>query len=482
MKRLHFILIFFIILLAPNVYAADVDVTSNCYGTTGYSSMYNGHEVVYQTDSLYSFGTTYEGQLSTLETELRYSLTANTEYTISFLTNNTDDFRNTFFTWSVYDVNHNNTDLVTGFSFVSMRKVSVSFKTTSATNKVKIHIGSRNNYESITGINNWNIKKVVLSSVSSSATQQDVINNQNQNTQDIINNNNTNTQDIINNDNTNTQNIIDNQNDNTQDIIDNANENITCPVGPLYLEYDTFKDSSLDGKYLTSDGSLGSASSYSVSVYFKIKPNQEYKLDSFINLNDRYFCFYTQQKSVISCSPVRNGSVVSPSNASYLRFSLRKDRVFYIKGPICNDWEKEGLNEIKDYLQDDSNPNIQDNDFLSMFNSVGVTDPLSYLLTLPTQLINKIVSLSNTCSSINLGTLYGVMISLPCINLENILGSSVWNIIDVIFSVSLLVVILKNLYDTFSNLLTMGAEKEAKEKFSMPTPMDFLSMILGGDR
>ena len=41
MKRLHFILIIFIILLAPNVYAADVDVTSNCYGTTGYSSMYN---------------------------------------------------------------------------------------------------------------------------------------------------------------------------------------------------------------------------------------------------------------------------------------------------------------------------------------------------------------------------------------------------------------------------------------------------------
>ena len=116
------------------------------------------------------------------------------------------------------------------------------------------------------------------------------------------------------------------------------------------------------------------------------------------------------------------------------------------------------------------------------FNSIGVSDPLSYLLTLPTQLINKIVSLSDTCTSINLGTLYGTMLTLPCINIENIVGTSVWNIIDVIFSVSLLVVIFKNLYDTFSNLITMGAQKEAKEKFSMPTPMDFLSMILGGDR
>lgn len=140
------------------------------------------------------------------------------------------------------------------------------------------------------------------------------------------------------------------------------------------------------------------------------------------------------------------------------------------------------INNTNDYLQDDTDPSISDNDFMTMFNSIAINDPLSYLLTLPVQLINKIVSLSDTCTAINLGTLYGTMLTLPCINIENIVGSTVWNIIDVIFSVSLLVVILKNLYDTFSNLLTMGAQKEAKEKFSMPTPMDFLSMILGGDR
>lgn len=149
------------------------------------------------------------------------------------------------------------------------------------------------------------------------ASNQDIIDNQNNNTQNIIDNNNSNTSDII-----------ENNNQNTQNIIDNENENTTCPVGPIYIDYDTFKDSSNDGKYLNSDGSLGSAGAYSVSVYFKIKPNQEYKLDSFINLSDRYFCFYTQQKTVISCSVTRSGSVISPSTAAYLRLSLRKDRTF----------------------------------------------------------------------------------------------------------------------------------------------------------
>lgn len=103
-------------------------------------------------------------------------------------------------------------------------------------------------------------------------------------------------------------------------------------------------------------------------------------------------------------------------------------------------------------------------------------------MQLPVQFINQLVSQSNSCQTVNLGTLYNVPISLPCINIGSIIGQQVWDIIDVLFSVGLLVLIIKNLYQTFANLMTMGGEKEAREKFSMPTPMEFLSMILGGDR
>lgn len=143
--------------------------------------------------------------------------------------------------------------------------------------------------------------------------------------------------------------------------------------------------------------------------------------------------------------------------------------------------QNENTQEIIDAIDDGSDPNISDSELSSFFSSFSYTDPLAYLLTLPVQLINKIVSLSDNCSTINLGTLYGFTFTLPCLNLETYLGSAVWGTIDVIMSVTLLVIILKNFYDTISNLLTLGGEKEAKEKFSMPTPMDFLARILGGD-
>lgn len=224
MKKLKFLLFILPFLFGFNVFAKDVDVTSNCYGTTGYSSMYSGDEVQYQTYSNYNFGTTYQFQLSSFETELRYSLSANTDYTITFNTNNSNDFRNNFRTYNVYDLNNNDNNLVTGFTFVSAKKVQISFKTTTATNKVKIQMGGSNVYDNITGETNWNIKNAILTipeSAPSGSTSQDVIDNATQNTNTIVNNNNQNTNNIINNNNQNTQDIINNQNELLGDCITN---------------------------------------------------------------------------------------------------------------------------------------------------------------------------------------------------------------------------------------------------------------------
>lgn len=224
MKKLKYLLFILPFFFGFNVFAAEVDVTSNCYGSTGYARMYGGDEVQYQTYSNYSFGTTYQYRLSSFETELRYNLSANTVYTITFNTNNSNDFRNNFRTYNVYDLNNNDNNLVTGFTFVSAKKVQISFKTTSATNKVKIQMGGSNVYDNITGETNWNIKNAILTipeTAPSGSTSQDVIDNATQNTNNIINNNNQNTQYIIN-----------NQNDNTNKItnsIDNVNQQLgTC--------------------------------------------------------------------------------------------------------------------------------------------------------------------------------------------------------------------------------------------------------------
>lgn len=285
--------------------------------------------------------------------------------------------------------------------------------------------------------------------------------------------------------NQNTQNIIDNANQNSSDIIDNANQNTQNIINSNKVCTSQHIDKTqvdTTGYYLASDGSLSSWGGYGVTSYIPITQDSELTMTTSIT-GVSYFCFYNENKVKITC--LRNSeqtvdNIISiPSYTAFVRFSIFTSSnipTFTIK--TC----KNGNQAISDVLNDDSNPNIADSEFTNLFNTVGFNDPLSYLLQLPVQFINQLVSQSNTCQTISLGNLWGVSLSLPCINIGSIIGQQVWDIIDVLFSVGLLVVIFKNLYQTFANLMTMGGEKEAREKFSMPTPMEFLSIILGGDR
>ena len=274
--------------------------------------------------------------------------------------------------------------------------------------------------------------------------------------------------------------IISNQNQNTQDIIDSTKVCKTTLIDKSYVVSDG---------YLNANGTIHSSSTYGVSSFIPITSNDTLTiLNPYYGSSD-YVCFYNSSKTNISCVNIGNsltGNLTIPSNASYFRADFNTSTnvpTFNLKS--CTDGNQainDSINDTNNYLKDDSDPNIADSEFTNLFNTVGFTDPLSYLLQLPVQFINQLVSQSNVCQTISLGTLWGVSISLPCINIGSIIGEQVWDTIDVLFSVGLLVVIFKNLYQTFANLMTMGGEKEAREKFSMPTPMEFLSLILGGDR
>lgn len=321
MKKLHFILILFIVLLAPDVFAQEVNVTSNCYGTTGYSGMYNGHEVQYQTDSLYNFGTTYEKQLSSFETQLRYSLSANTDYVITFNTNNTDDFRNNFKTYNVYDNNNNDNNLVKSFTFVSMKKVQISFRTTSATNRVTIQMGGSNNYDNITGVNNWNIKSAILTipdSSPSGSTNQDIIDNQTNNTNNIINNNNQNTSDIINNNNQNTENITNSIENGAQAITDVLGNRCANLLNP---------DTSVNGAFSDNDltGTLNNTTNTVTSDWINVKPNTSYCISG----ANRWRWQFKNSSNNITRSFWQNDCVVTDNDTYFLR-------IYYYYNPAGN--------------------------------------------------------------------------------------------------------------------------------------------------
>lgn len=60
------------------------------------------------------------------------------------------------------------------------------------------------------------------------------------------------------------------------------------------------------------------------------------------------------------------------------------------------------------------------------------TGPISGLLTMPITLARAITNNSSSCSAFPLGNLLGTNLTMPCINLQSILGSTLYNIIDVI--------------------------------------------------
>lgn len=98
---------------------------------------------------------------------------------------------------------------------------------------------------------------------------------------------------------------------------------------------------------------------------------------------------------------------------------------------------KDSVNKVDGTLKDD-NVNISESSITD--NSASVSDsPISDLLILPIKLLNNISNgIQGTCTTFNLGNLFGTDIILPCINLESILGSFLWGLIDSLFCIFLI--------------------------------------------
>lgn len=125
-----------------------------------------------------------------------------------------------------------------------------------------------------------------------------------------------------------------------------------------------------------------------------------------------------------------------------------------------NDYKKE-LQDVNSSIQK-TNDTLND-DTIDDSNTTGTLDDLSKnlptnsvisdLLLLPVRLFQNIVnSINGTCSAFNLGSLYGSNLTLPCINIESLIGSTLWSIIDILFSGVFILVIRKKFVDIFHNL------------------------------
>lgn len=109
-------------------------------------------------------------------------------------------------------------------------------------------------------------------------------------------------------------------------------------------------------------------------------------------------------------------------------------------------------NSINDSSVDDPTNSIN-----NMSNKVASNGTITQLLTLPIQLYQNILnSVNGSCSSFNLGNLLGTSLLLPCINLQQLLGSTLYGIIDVLCSGLFILAFRKKMVDIFNHMTSLN--------------------------
>lgn len=119
---------------------------------------------------------------------------------------------------------------------------------------------------------------------------------------------------------------------------------------------------------------------------------------------------------------------------------------------------KESQDKTNELLEDDSVDNDKaEDDIDDMKDKVASNGTITQLLTLPITLYRSILnSIGGSCSSFNLGNLYNHSLIMPCINLQNLLGSTLYNIIDIMCCGAFILVFRKKMVDIFNHMTSLN--------------------------
>lgn len=116
------------------------------------------------------------------------------------------------------------------------------------------------------------------------------------------------------------------------------------------------------------------------------------------------------------------------------------------------------INGVNDSINNDNvSTNTENSSTASSWASQSASDSVvSDMVLMPITLLNAFSSgFSGSCQAYNLGSLYGTNLTLPCINISNYLGATLWGIIDVLMSGFLIYGIGKKfvrVFNDFTNL------------------------------
>lgn len=115
----------------------------------------------------------------------------------------------------------------------------------------------------------------------------------------------------------------------------------------------------------------------------------------------------------------------------------------------------DSVDNVNDTLNN-STVDSSDNTINNLKNQIPTNSVISDLLLLPVRFLQNFVSaLGSSCSQFSLGSLYGTNLYMPCINIENYLGSGIWTTIDLIISGLFIYALRKKFIEIYENLTNL---------------------------
>ena len=175
------------------------------------------------------------------------------------------------------------------------------------------------------------------------------------------------------------------------------------------------------------------------------------RMDGVNNSNIRYFLMGYDLESLGNAdtlTPAQLETIIKNSGLA------TANNVQEVKTAV-NDIKKEA-NNINNSITSDNvdDPSSSINSFKDKIAENGV---ITQLIGLPVTLFTKVLnSVNGTCSSYNLGSLFGTEIVFPCINMFNILGGNLWAVIDVLISGLFVYSISKKFIKVFEHMSSMN--------------------------
>ena len=115
----------------------------------------------------------------------------------------------------------------------------------------------------------------------------------------------------------------------------------------------------------------------------------------------------------------------------------------------------DSVNKVDDSINNSTvdSPSSKFEEFENMLPENGV---ITELITLPISLFQNVLgSINGTCTEYNLGNLLGTDLRLPCINISNYIGTTLWNVIDILFSGFFVLAIGKKMIKAFNGFTSM---------------------------